>query len=341
MTPAYDALVVVSFGGPEGPDDVMPFLANVTRGRDVPAERLAEVAATYAQFGGVSPINAHNRQLVAAVQAELERAGPRLPVYWGNRNWHPLLEDAVRSMQADGVRRALAFVTSAFSSYSGCRQYREDIERARAAVGAGAPTIDKLRVFFNHPGFLEPVAARVRAALNELSSDNRQGAHLLFTAHSIPRSMAATSDYEAQLRDAADVVAGLAGGHHPWSLVYQSRSGPPSVPWLEPDVGDALVALAPLGSPSAVVVPLGFVCDHMEVVYDLDRVALPRARAAGVECVRAATVGDDPAFVSMIAELARERTDPSATPRRSLGRLGPRTDVCDEGCCPAPTSGAR
>lgn len=332
--PGHDALLIVSFGGPEGPDDVLPFLERVTAGRNVPPQRLAQVAATYERFGGVSPINGHTRRLIAAVGHELAQRGPDLPIYWGNRNWHPLLADTIAEMARAGVGRALAFVTSAFSSYSGCRQYLDDIARARMEVGPRAPTIDKLRLFFNHPGFIEPVAARVSDALARLPDDTRDRAHLLFTAHSIPTAMAATSDYQLQLAESARLVRGIVGGDHPSSVAFQSRSGAPSVPWLEPDVGEVIDTLAAAGCPGAVLVPLGFVCDHLEVVYDLDVVALERARAAGLPIVRAGTVGDDPGFATMVAELVRERlSPPGAVPRRALGVLGPSPDACAEGCC--------
>jgi ferrochelatase len=330
----YDALVVVSFGGPEGPDDVQPFLENVTRGRAVPAARLAEVAAHYQEFGGVSPINAHTRRLVEALQG----SDLALPIYWGNRNWHPLLADTVARMAEDGITRALAFVTSAFSSYPSCRQYLQDIAAARAAVGIKAPAIDKLRPFFNHPGFLEPVTARVVAAVAQLPTDRRDDATLVFTAHSIPKAMAATCDYEEQLRDGAEVVAGLVPGRHRWTLAFQSRSGPSTSPWLGPDIGDALDTLASEGGEAVVVVPLGFVCDHMEVIYDLDVLARRRADELGVAMARAATVGDHPRFVAMVGELVSERSGQGGhVPRLALGRLGPRPDPCAGACCPLPT----
>src|SRR3712207_4003757 len=242
MTQAFDALLVVSFGGPEGMGEVMPFLENVLRGRNVPPERMQEVAHHYELFGGVSPINEQNRRLIAAVERELSEQGPRLPVYWGNRNWHPLLADTLRRMRDDGVRRALAFVTSAYSSYSGCRQYREDIERARAEAGEGAPQVDKLRAFFNHPGFVGPNAENVRAALAEIPAERRERAEIAFTAHSIPSAMAAGCDYESQLRETCRLVADGAG-HGDWRLAFQSRSGPPAQPWLGPDICDHLRAL--------------------------------------------------------------------------------------------------
>lgn len=332
---AYDALLILSFGGPEGPDDVLPFLENVTRGRGVPPERLREVAATYLRFGGVSPINAHTRALVQAVAAELAQHGPPLRVYLGNRHWHPLLADTVAQMASDGVRSALAFATSAYSSYSGCRAYLEDIERARRQVGERAPRIDKLRAFWNHPGFVEPLAANVQHAIDRIPPGRRSAARLVFTAHSIPAAMADSCDYVMQLRDTAALVRSRLRPALDWELVFQSRSGPPGQPWLEPDVGDHLARLAGMGVGSAVVAPIGFLCDHMEVVYDLDTVARDRAAAAGIEMVRAATVGAAPAFVSMIRELVLERLEPSR-PRRSLGTLGTRPDACPLGCCPPP-----
>jgi ferrochelatase len=336
----YDAIVVLSFGGPEGPDDVVPFLENVTRGRGIPRERLEEVGAHYALFGGVSPINAQNRALVAALEAELAANGPALPVYWGNRNWHPFLVDTLRRMRDDGVQRALAFVTSAYSSYSACRQYLDDIERARAELGDGAPIVDKIRQFSDHPGFIEPMIRNVRAARAALPADVRDDARLVFTAHSVPVSMATSSGYVPQLLEASRLVADATtpDGRDPLDidLVWQSRSGPPQVPWLEPDISDHLTALAERGVPAVVLVPIGFVSDHMEVVYDLDTVAAETAREVGLPMVRAATVGTDPQFVAMIRELIIERID-AGTPRRALGSLGIRPDVCPAGCCPPPS----
>jgi ferrochelatase len=332
MGSGYDALLLVSFGGPERPDDVMPFLENVLRGRQVSPERLREVAAHYEHFGGVSPINGQCRALVAALREELDRHGPPLPVYWGNRNWHPLLVDTLREMGANGVRRALAFVTSAFSSYSGCRQYLGDIARARKAVGDGAPVIDKLRAFYNHPGFVEPLVERVRAAFDRIPEPRRAEARLVYTAHSLPRALASTSDYQVQLEDTAGLVAGGLE-RLDWSLVYQSRTGPPSQPWLEPDIVDHLRALAAGGVRDVVVAPIGFVSDHMEVVYDLDLEARSRAVELGLNMVRAGTVGTHPRFVRMIRELVLERiTDDPVRPH--LGSRGPAPDVCPADCCP-------
>lgn len=332
-TPAYDALLVVSFGGPEGPDDVIPFLENVLRGRNVPRERMLEVAEHYQHFGGVSPINAQNRALIAALEAELRAGGIQLPIYWGNRNWHPLLPDSLREMAAAGVRRALAFVTAAFSSYSGCRQYRANIADAQAQVGPQAPQVDKLRVFYNHPGFIHPMADRVRDALEQIAPDRRSDAALVFTAHSIPVSMAQHSDYEAQLREACRLVSTELGrGDAP--LVYQSRSGPPSQPWLEPDICDYLRARHEAGCRDIVVVPIGFISDHMEVIYDLDTEAAQLCQQLGLNMVRAATVGTHPRFVQMIRELIEERI--SGAPRLALGNRGAHHDVCPEDCCPGP-----
>ncbi len=268
---AYQAVLVVSFGGPEGRDEVLPFLENVLRGRNVPRERLMAVAEHYYHFGGVSPINAQNRAFIAALQTELQQHGPNLPIYFGNRNWRPFLADALRQMRDDGIRKALGFFTSAFSSYSGCRQYRENIAAAQAEVGPGAPHVDKLRAFFNHPGYLEPVIENTVAALAKIPAEGnrRNAARLIFTAHSIPQAMAAGCKYELQLRDACGVVAD-AVGQGQWQLAYQSRSGPPSQPWLEPDVNDVLRRFAAEARRDVVVVPIGFISDHIEVLYDLD-----------------------------------------------------------------------
>jgi ferrochelatase len=300
----YDALLVLSFGGPEGPDDVMPFLANVTRGRDVPPARLAEVAARYQEFGGISPINAANRALVAALTATLD-----LPVYWGNRNWHPLLADTVARMADDGVRRAACFVTSAYSGYSACDQYLEDIAQARAAVGGGAPEIDKLRPFFDHPGFIEAFVSSTTAALDQLPALRRERAHLAFTAHSVPVAQAGSAAYVGEVEQASGLVASRVAGAHPRSVAWQSRSGPPQVPWLEPDIGVHLGALRAAGAEAVAIVPIGFVADHFEVVWDLDVEALRRARELGLAAVRAATPGCHPAFIAMVGGLLREREE--------------------------------
>jgi ferrochelatase len=335
-----DAILLVSFGGPDRTEEVMPFLENVLRGRNIPRERMLEVAGHYYHFGGKSPINDQNRALLAALRALLADQGPALPVYWGNRNWHPLLADTMRQMAADGVRRAFAFVTSAYSSYSGCRQYREDLRRAREAAGPGAPEVLKLRVFYNHPGFIEPMAANVRAAFGRLPAERRDAAALVFTAHSIPIAMAETCRYVHQVEEACRLVAGCAGRPR-YRLVYQSRSGPPGQPWLEPDILEYLRELAAAGAARDVIIaPIGFVSDHMEVQYDLDIEARRLCQRLGLNMVRAATAGADPRFIAMIRELVLERM--GAIPaKRALGEDGPSHDVCPEDCCPAPKRGGR
>jgi protoporphyrin/coproporphyrin ferrochelatase len=345
--PDYDAFLLVSFGGPEGPADVMPFLENVTRGRGVPRERLAAVAEHYYAFGGVSPINQQCRDLLAAVRADLAAGGLPLPVYWGNRNWTPYLTDVVRAMADDGVRRAVAFVTSAYSSYASCRQYLNDIERARAAAGPDAPRIDKIRRFFNHPEFIGSFADNVRAALAALPAEVRDEAHLVFTAHSVPVAMAEASGppeqnrktgrgrYVPELTEAARLIAEqVSEGRHPWSLAYQSRSGPPSVPWLEPDVRDHLGELAKSGTRAVVVIPVGFVSDHMEVRHDLDVEAAQIAGSLGLAFARAATPGASPRFASMITDLVRERIAlPASLPPVALGTMGVPAQDCPADCC--------
>ena len=330
--PAYDAFLLVSFGGPERPEDVAPFLDNVLRGRNVPEARKREVAEHYRLFGGVSPINGQNRALLAALREELDRGGLRLPLYWGNRNWDPLLADTVRRMADAGVARAIAFVTSAFSSYSGCGQYLEDIARARAAVGERAPVIDKLRVFCHHPGFVDTMVDRVRTAFADVPGERRPAARLVFTAHSIPLTMAEGCDYVTQLKETCGLVAEGAG-RGDWRLVYQSRSGPPQVPWLGPDILDHLKAERDGGATDVVVAPIGFVSDHMEVKYDLDHEARQVAERLGLNLVRAGTPGTHPRFVSMIRELVGERIRASPRPP-VLGSRGAAPDACREGCCP-------
>jgi len=335
---AYDAFLLLSFGGPEHPDDVMPFLRNVTRGRGVPEERLAEVAEHYYHFGGVSPINQQCRDLLAAVQADFAAHGVGLPAYWGNRNWQPMLADTVAQMRDDGVTSALGFATSAYGGYSSCKQYWEDIAQARAKVGPGAPVITKLRQFHDHPGFVQPHADAVRAALAKLDAARRETTRVVFTAHSIPSSMAATAGptggrYEAQLQETAGLVHAAAAPELPWDLVWQSRSGPPQVPWLEPDINDHLEALAEKGVTDVVVSPIGFVSDHLEVIWDLDNEARDTAARLELGYARAATPGTDPRFVTMIRELVQERT--GGDERERLGTL-PVWDVCPADCCPAP-----
>ena len=333
----HSAVLVLGFGGPEGPDDVMPFLENVTRGRDVPRTRLEAVAEQYDLFGGVSPINEQNRELVDALQAELDRRGRALPVVLGNRNWAPFVEDTVAGLAAAGHRRVVAFATSAYSSYSGCRQYLEDIERARAGLGPAAPVIDKVRPFWNHPGYVAATVERVGEALGRVAREHRRGAALVFTAHSIPLAAAATCDYQAQLRDTAGLVvdrlADLAPDR-PWQLVFQSRSGPPQVPWLEPDVNDQLEVLAGEGVTDVIIAPIGFLSDHMEVRFDLDTEAAATADRLGLRTERAATVGTHPAFVAAAADLIDELVE-GVTPV-ALGPLGPRPRPCPADCCPPP-----
>ncbi len=329
--PAYDAILVVSFGGPEKREDVMPFLRNVTRGKNVPEERLMEVAEHYYHFEGKSPINDQCRQLIQALQEELAEHEIELPIYWGNRNWHPMLADTIQQMKDDGVKRALAFVTSAFSSYSGCRQYRENIETARAQVGDGAPEIDKIRVFYNHPNFIQAMADRVNTALESIEESRRKSARIAFTAHSLPVAMSEGCDYTAQLEEAARLVA-YELRHDAWQVVYQSRSGPPKVPWLEPDILDHLDAISQIGAREVIVAPIGFVSDHMEVIWDLDHEAKEHAAGLGLDFVRAGAVGTHPLFVSMIRELIEERIG-RREDRQALGKLGAAPDVCAPDCC--------
>jgi ferrochelatase len=339
----FDAVLVVSFGGPEGMDDVLPFLENVTRGRNVPRERLEAVADHYRAFDGVSPINAQNRALIDALSSELDQARIDLPIYFGNRNWHPFLADTLRTMADDGVRRALAFFTSGFSCYSGCRQYRENIWVAQETVGTGAPEVLKTRMFWNHPGFVEAQADLLDRALAPLDDARLHDTVILFSAHSIPVAMARQSRYEAQLAESARLVMsatnacnrlshGSTAGTVRHEVVYQSRSGPPGVPWLEPDVCDRIEALAAEGVRDVVVVPLGFVSDHLEVLWDLDEEAAAAAERSGLGFVRVASVGTHPRFVAGIRELIVERLVPG-TPRPALGSFGPGPDVCAPGCC--------
>lgn len=330
----YDGILIVSFGGPESRDDVIPFLQNVLRGRNVPSERMLAVAEHYYHFEGKSPINQQSRELISALQQELDLLGPHLPVYWGNRNWHPMLADTLRQMKQDGIRRALGFVTSAYSSYSGCRQYREDIARAQSEVGIGAPEIDKIRVFFNHPGFIEATEDRIRDAVQEVPAQAKGNVQLVYVAHSIPLSMATTSDYVGQLEEVRTLVSGRLGIGND-VLVYQSRSGAPGQPWLEPDILDYLGEVKRKRLARAVVLaPISFISDHMEVLYDLDIEARQLCNSLSLPMVRAKTVGVHPKFVGMVRELILERT--AGAQRRALGSMGAREDKCAEDCCPAP-----
>ncbi|SEE10805.1 ferrochelatase [Streptomyces sp. 2112.3] len=354
----YDALLLLSFGGPEGPDDVVPFLENVTRGRGIPRERLKEVGQHYFLFGGVSPINAQNRELLDALRKDFAEHGLDLPVYWGNRNWAPYLTDTLRTMVHDGHRRIAVLATSAYASYSGCRQYRENLADALAALqaeGLEPPRVDKLRHYFNHPGFIRPMVDGVLASLAALPQEVRGGAHLAFTTHSIPTAAADTSGtpadhtrdgaggaYVAQHLDVAQVIADAVraetGVDHPWRLVYQSRSGAPHIPWLEPDICDHLEERHAAGVPAVVMAPIGFVSDHMEVKYDLDTEATAKAAELGLPVARSATAGADPRFAAAVRDLLLERAAAErgrAPERCALGALGAGHDLCPVGCCPA------
>ncbi len=325
----FDAIVVVSFGGPEGMDDVIPFLENVTRGRNVPRERLEEVAHHYELFDGVSPINSQNRALIAALRLELDAHGIGLPIYFGNRNWDPFLAETLEEMADDGVERALAFFTSAYSSYSGCRQYRENLFDAQQAVGSRAPEVLRTRVFFNHPGWIAANADYVQEALAQVPAGH--DAHLAFTAHSIPVAMAQACRYEGQLRESARLVAEVVGAADT-ALVYQSRSGPPQVPWLEPDILDHLRKIAGRGVTDVVISPIGFVSDHLEVLYDLDVEGRDVAAELGLNLVRASSASTHPAFVGMIRELIEERLG-LAGGRTAVGHYAASHDVCPVDCC--------
>jgi protoporphyrin/coproporphyrin ferrochelatase len=333
---SYDALLLISFGGPEGPDDVMPFLENVVRGKDVPRERLLEVARHYELFGGVSPINGQCRALLAALVAELNAHGPQLPVYWGNLHWHPLLDDAIAQMAEDGVTRALAFVASPFGSYPGCRQYLDRIEAARQTVGPAAPQIDKLRLFYNHPGFIHATAECVAAAWNEIPAERRDQTLILFTAHSLPVAMASGSPYERQLREVIDLVTEQLDESRQegvfFDLVFQSRSGPPSQPWLEPDIRDRIRCSPEAEIQDLVVAPIGFLLENMEVAYDLDVEVAELCDELGINMIRADVVASHPRFVRMIRELVVERLDPTSS-RLALGGVGPWPDECPGDCC--------
>ncbi len=340
----YDAFLLVSFGGPEKPADVVPFLENVTRGRGIPRERLEEVGEHYFRFGGRSPINDQNRELLAAIEEDFTSAGMDLPVYWGNRNWDPYLTDTLRQMQADGVTRAACLVTSAYSSYSGCRQYRENFADAVAEVGPGAPRLDKLRHYYNHPGFVEPNVDATLTALADLSDAVRHDARLLFVTHSVPTLMndrsgrggAYVAQHRSVMEEIVERVRQETGHRYASELVFCSRSGPPHVPWLEPDVNDRMEELVTEGAEAVVVVPIGFVSDHMEVIYDLDTEAAATADKLGLEFGRAATAGVDPRFVSMVRELLLERAAVERgqdVHRPALGSQPASWDVCPAGCC--------
>lgn len=334
MAQSYDALIVISFGGPNCNDDVIPFLENVLRGKPVPRSRMLEVAEHYYHFGGKSPINEQNLALIDALKEELAQRELSLPIYFGNRNWDPYIPDALRQMRDDGVQRALAFFTSGFSSYSSCRQYRENVAKAQEEVGEGAPRIDLLRKFYNHPGFIEALSDLASEEVAKLSPVGRSSNKVLFAAHSIPQSMADHSRYEEQLRESSRLIA-EACGLSDWELVFQSRSGPPSQPWLEPDICDRIEALPGEGYKAVTVVPVGFVSDHMEILFDLDTEAVEKAKEVGLEMARVPTVGTHPKFIAMIAELIAERLGVQEE-RRSIGLFGPSYDACPANCCLYP-----
>lgn len=339
MSDSYDAVMLVSFGGPEKREDVIPFLENVLRGKNVPRERMLEVAEHYYHFGGVSPINQQNRNLLAALRQELADHRIELPVYWGNRNWHPLLADTLQEMRQAGVRRCLAVMTSAFSCYSGCRQYREDLARALEQIGGGL-IVHKLRVFFNHPGFVHPMAENLSAAWSQMEPQQRSQAKVLFTAHSIPQGMSDNSRYVVQLQESCRLIADKANVPvDRWELVYQSRSGPPTQPWLEPDVCDRIEQLVTQDSVQhVVIVPVGFVSDHMEVLFDLDTEAKDLCEKLGVGFQRVATVGTHPRFIAGLRELIEERI--ADQPRLAMGALPANHDFCPLDCCLSGRPGA-
>ena len=336
----YDAILFVSFGAPEQPADVMPFLRNVVRGRGVPDERLLEVAENYQMFGGRSPLNDQNKALIGALEKSLAQIGLDVPIYWGNRNWHPFLTETIGAMKQTGVKRALAFVTSAFSSYSGCRQYREDIARSLTEANAAELQIDKIRVFYNHPNFIKVNHENLQIALDQIPESRRAATEIAFTAHSLPTAMARNCAYEAQLLDACELVFNQTNSaiQNPqskirnWKLVYQSRSGAPHIPWLEPDINDYLRELAARNVEDVVVQPIGFISDHQEVIYDLDTQAQETARKLNINLVRAASPGVHPLFVEMIRELILERFDDTRE-QRFVGTRGAKENVCPIDCC--------
>ena len=330
--PPIDSIVIVSFGGPEGPDEVLPFLQNVTSGRNVPEERLAAVAEQYSLFNGVSPINEQNRALIAALERSLTEAEIDLPIYGGNRNWHPFLHDTIATMVGAQHRHALAIVTSAFGSFSGCRQYRNDLGTAARSTGDQI-ILTKARLYWNHPGFLRAFADRIATAMSLVDAHQQRSVRLVFTAHSIPQAWVATSPYVSQLKAAADYLASSTAPHLQWDLVYQSRSGSPRDPWLGPDIVEHLERVATAGTETVVVVPLGFVSDHMEVRFDLDVQARQAAESLGLVMIRAATPGTHPAFVDTLHDLVEEHIGPKK-PIATIGEAWPNS--CPAGCCAVP-----
>ncbi len=331
----YQSLLIVSFGGPEGEDDVMPFLENVLRGKNIPRERMLEVAEHYRHFGGVSPINEQNRDLIRALENRLSERGIDLPIYWGNRNWNPMLAETIDQMTREGITQSLAFFTSIYSCYSGCRQYRENIAAACQCVGESAPQIHKLRMCFNHPSFISAGASRVADELVRVPVEARVNVQLVFTAHSIPQTMADNCDYELQLRESSRLVVEALKqqgfGELKWDLVFQSRSGPPQQPWLGPDVCDFMDTVKQRGAEHVVVMPIGFISDHMEVLYDLDTEAQQACDDLELKMYRAKTVGVHPQFIDMIVDLICERMKGNS--KLAIGNLPAWHDVCPENCC--------
>jgi len=327
----FDAFFLVSFGGPEGKDDVMPYLENVLRGKNVPRERMLEVAEHYYHFDGISPINQQNRDLLEAVKEDFAKHDIDLPVYWGNRNWHPMIVDSMEQMKQDGIQKALSFFTNGYSCYSGCRQYRENIADAQASIGEGAPEVHKTRMFFNHPAYIEASVDRVRDALNKIPQDRQGQARILFTAHSIPNSMADYCKYSTQLTESCKLIMESLPGIE-WELVYQSRSGPPQQPWLEPDVCDRIEELHEATQIKDLVIhPVGFVSDHMEVMFDLDTEAKELCDKLDISMQRSLAVGVHPKFIEMIRELVLERIQ--GAEKKAIGEMPPNWDVCPQDCC--------
>lgn len=341
MDKNYQAILIVSFGGPEKNEDVIPFLENVLRGKPVPRERMLEVAEHYYHFDGKSPINDQVREFIAALEPALKAADIDVPIYWGNRNWHPMLNDTMQQMKEDGIEKALAFFTSGYSCYSGCRQYRENVAAAREQVGENAPVVDKIRVFYNHPAFIEANADRVKAAIDQLPPAAEGHFHIAYTAHSIPDSMANTSDYVKQLSETSRLLSEHLGiPEERWKLVYQSRSGRPQDPWLEPDIVDHMKDLKSRGVDHAIIAPIGFLSDHMEVMFDLDHEAKDECEEIGLNMVRAGTVGTHPKFIGMVVELIQERMGLIDT-KQAIGHFGPNHDVCPKDCCLPPARPGR
>lgn len=324
----FDCILFTSFGGPEAPEDVEPFLRNVANGRDIPAERLEEVQAQYGLFGGVSPINQQNRDLIAALGKELRSRNIDLPIYFGNRNWEPYISDAFHNLYDDGKRRVLALVTSAFGSYSGCRQYQEDLDLGVKKIGADDLFVDKVRLFWNHPGFFEAMVQRLKSSFSDIDDNSLQETRIAFTAHSVPTAWGETNPYQWQLTEFASRLADAAAPDMHWDLVFQSRSGPPSVPWLEPDIVDHLDSLSSQGVKSVIIAPIGFVSDHMEVMFDLDTEATDHARTLGMKVTRTPTVGVHPLFVSGLCQLIEEKLT-GHSPLVAFGEPW----VCQPGCC--------